>query len=56
MRTIQAQGAFPKVIERAMMWSLPSGVSLSQAYVGIQDGCYQVILVFFLQHDGLGLL
>jgi len=56
MRTMQAQGAFPGVIERPKMWILPSGVSLSQAYIGIQDGCHQVILVFFLQHDGLWLL
>lgn len=56
MRMMQAQGAFPKVIEKAMMWGLPSGVGLSQAYIGIQDGSHQVILVFFLQHDGLWLL
>jgi len=56
MRMMQAQRAFPEVIERPKMWILPSGVSLSQAYIGIQDGCHQVILVFFLQHDGLWLL
>ncbi len=38
------------------MWGLPSGVGLSQAYVGIQDGRHQVVLVFFLKHDGLWLL
>ncbi len=38
------------------MWGLPSGVGLSQTYVGIQDGCHQVVLVFFLKHDGLWLL
>ena len=55
-RTVQAQGAFPRKIERAMMGGLPSGVGLSQAYIGIQDGSHQVILVFFLQHDRLWLL
>jgi len=56
MRTMHAQAALPEVIERPLMWGLPSGVGLSQTYVGIQDGCHQVVLVFFLKHDGLWLL
>ncbi len=56
MRTMRAPGALPEGIERPLMWGLPSGVGLSQAYVGIQDGRHQVVLVFFLKHDGLWLL
>ena len=55
-RMMQAQGASPEVLDRPLMTGLPSGISLSQAYIGIQDGSHQVILVFFLQHDRLRLL